>query len=276
MSAAIYKKHRDGSESVVMGRVILKEKPTRKRASRSDWTFSIEVLRLREIEKLIRHRHGAMIPDPEDTDDRCICLDYIRAAALSNAPEDIKSWSKKWAPWATAVEVESFVIEANNRRKMMKSDGVARLLKVTLEERNLIKLNTIGACDVPRHERKKLAKEHKREKDRERQAKLREARGCKDRKSHAATTISTQKPWEAEGVSRATWYRKRRETEQSRVVINRIGDTFVSLPSEATILMHFGRCEAELEIAGLGDHSPAELQEAEPHGNEDAKSQRAA
>jgi len=262
---------RDGAEKVLLGKVIWKEKPSRKRARRSDWTFSIELLRLREIEKLIRHRHGAMIPDPEDTDDRETCLNYVRAAALSKASEDITAWSRKWAPWATAAEIHSFILEAFNRRKMMKSDGVAGLLNVTLTERTTIGLNTIGACDVSKSERKKMAKERKRQQDRDRQAKNREARGCKNRKSHEALTITHQKPWVEAGVSRATWYRQRRETQKSKVVLNGIGDTSVS---KAEICIRQDRAAGLM--TGLGDYPPAELQEAAPHGKEDAKSRRAA
>lgn len=241
----------------------------RTKTHRKDWKPSRQLMRLREVEKVIRSRHGGKIPDPLDTDDREFCLNYILAAALSKVEEQcMTSWCAKWAPWASTAEIVNAEIQAAKRKMMITADGVAGLLMITFSERTSIGLNTIGACDIPRHQRNKLAKERKQRRDRERQEQLRRNRGSKDRKSHAASTITHLKPWIAEGISRATWYRKQRETEQSRVVIYTSGDTFVSPTSKASISLHSGQGEAEHECVGLGDHPPTEFQEAAPHGSD--------
>lgn len=74
---ATTKTNRDGSEQVLLGKLILKEKPARKRDRRVDWQFSLETLRLREIEAVIRHRHGNGIPDPNGSDDVDISSDSV-------------------------------------------------------------------------------------------------------------------------------------------------------------------------------------------------------
>ncbi len=121
-------------------------------------------------------------------------------------------------------EIEEVIAQASRRRRMMTADGVAGLLMVTIAERTRLKLKTIGACDISKAERGKIAKERKRERDRSRQEQRRRAAGRKDRKSYAGQSLSTLKPWEAVGMSRATWYRQR-ETRVSRIDINRKGDT---------------------------------------------------
>src|SRR5690606_15879288 len=105
---------------------------------------------------------------------------------------------------------------------------------------------------------------------------LRRMRGSKDRKSHAASTITHLKPWEAEGISRATWYRRRCETEQSRVDIYTSGDTLVSNTSGSILDADNSSISKPLSVAngersaGLGEQPPAEFQEAAPHGSDDS------
>ncbi|WP_404861841.1 hypothetical protein [Georhizobium sp. MAB10] len=257
-----------------IGNCILAEKPKRYRA---DWKPSRPHMRRAEVEKVIRSRHGGMIPDPGDTDDRDTCLAYIRAAAFSLAVPDMPNWCSKWAPWVTPAEVGAIVAQAFKRRRMMNADGVAGLLTVTMEERTRLKLKTIGACDVSKAERVRLAKERKRQRDRERQALKRRATGSVDRASHEAQSLSRLKPWEAENISRRTWER-RRVASASRIDIHKKGDGLASksignpfpAPDSESASGAAGRAW------GLGVEPPAELQEAEPHGTCDGSSEVAA
>jgi hypothetical protein len=45
----------------------------------------------------------------------------------------------------------------------------------------------------------------------ERQIASRRRRGMQERSSYEAGSIERQKPWEAEGISRATWFRRQHE-----------------------------------------------------------------
>jgi hypothetical protein len=265
---------RGGAERVMLGGVILSEKPARRKRRRGEWRFSPELLRLREIEKLITHRHGGQLPDPGDTDDRETCFDYVRAAALALAAQDMAAWCRRWAPWVSAADVVPIEAVARSRRRMMRADGVAGLLHVTMAERTALKLRTIGAADMPKAARKKLAKQQKRERDRKRDEKKRRAAGAVDRASYVATSVSTLKPWEAAGMSRRTWYRKGRPTvgtSPSRIDIIGYGEQPVpraqGQPSPSPIRGHVtGR-------VATGDGSPETQflarapRGAEPHGN---------
>lgn len=273
---AVTRTRRDGSEQMMMGKVIMKEKPARKRAHRHEWTYSRELQRIREIEKLIRARHGSRIPDPAGTDDVDLCLSYPRAVALTPRTQDVESWCAKWAPWIDAVTLAGLASTGLNRRWMIKADAVAKLLMVTMAERTRLGLRTIGACDMPMVERKRQAKENKRERDRNRQADIRAAAGRKDRASYEADSLAKLRPWEAEGISRRTWER-RRVAGLSRIEITGNGDTLASMPSIPMPVQHsIGQRRVADLVVGLGDHPPAEIQEAAPHGNSDQVRGRAA
>src|SRR5690606_8887235 len=87
---------------------------------------------------------------------------------------------------------------------------------------------TIGACDVSDAGRAVLAMNAKRERDRQRSEKKRRAQGATVRAEYEAKSLSATKPWEAEGISRRTWYRRNSGTGASRVERdNTIGDGLV-------------------------------------------------
>lgn len=274
MSAAVkqtIRQRADGSQAIMLGKVILSEKKARRRSEHPDWKFSLEVLRLREIEKVIRSRHGRGVPDPYDTDDIDTCLAYVLAVAFTPRVQDVETWCEMWAPWISQAEIDLMKQKAARRKHMLPADSVAKLMNVTLAERTRLKLKTIGACDVCEEQRKKIALELKREQDRARQEHKRMLEGRVSRAEYEASSVSQAKPWEAEGVSRRTWYR-RHGTGLSRVEDKTIGDTPV--PNSKTG-PSCPRHEQKIQVrtarlsVGLGDHPPAVVQEAAPHGSID-------
>lgn len=272
----IHKTKRDGSEQLLLGKVILKEKPSRKRAKRHDKPFSLENLRMREIEDVIRHRHGNGIPDPSGTDDVDLCHAYLRVVALTPASQNVSSWALVWAPWADPVTLALMDQAAADRERMLPSDAVARMLYVTMAERSALGLKTIGACDVSKAERNDAARERKKERDRNRQELNRRDAGMMDRASYEATSLTALKPWIADGISRRTWER-RRDAGVSQIEVIAAGDTLASMRSIATDQQaQTDQSRVAGLIAGLGDEPPAELQEAAPHGSGDTLKERAA
>jgi hypothetical protein len=91
-----------------------------------------------------------------------------------------------------------------HRQRMPTAMLLGKRLYVTNAERERLKLWTIAACDMSQEE----VQEWRRAKNRERQRRLRELRGAKLQ----AASISRQKPWGREGISRRTWYRSRGTT----------------------------------------------------------------
>lgn len=91
---------------------------------------------------------------------------------------------------------------------LIRSDALAEMLSVTAEERWACRITTIGAIDETREERAARAGQERKNRDRER---IRTKRVGKHKPRSAALTQT--KPWEEEGISRATWYRRRQEGE---------------------------------------------------------------
>jgi hypothetical protein len=76
------------------------------------------------------------------------------------------------------------------------------------EDRERLGIRTIEACDVTFEQRKEI----NRDKEVRRLEKRRRQNGAKPREQYLAESLSRTKPWEADKISRATWYRQCRET----------------------------------------------------------------
>lgn len=210
-------------QTVRVGKAILKQRvvPAGPR--------SLALMRQREVERLITARHGGVVPDPLDTDDRDTALTYAQAVAFSLTGQLIADWSARWAPWMLEDEIVAIEWEARQRGRALRADAIARLLGVTYEERMRLNFRTIGSCDLSRAERDMLALERKRKHGRERQDRISRQKGRKIR-------IKGQpKPWETEGISERTYYR--RKAWQSNIANKNIITTCdKSLPSSAPSL----------------------------------------
>jgi ElaB/YqjD/DUF883 family membrane-anchored ribosome-binding protein len=62
---------------------------------------------------------------------------------------------------------------------------------------------------------KSMATERRRERDRQRHEARRRAAGAVDRETYEAQSASRNKPWEAVGMSRASWYRAGKPTPKT-------------------------------------------------------------
>ena len=108
----------------------------------------------------------------------------------------------------TDSEAELIVEEASTAPKRMKADDLARWLGCTYRDREALRLTRIGARDVGPEARAELRKR----KARLRAERRRRAKGAKPRAEYEANSLSAIKPWVAAGISRETWYRRRRKT----------------------------------------------------------------
>jgi hypothetical protein len=86
-------------------------------------------------------------------------------------------------------------------------DSLAERQNITMAMRTALGLTTIGAVDCTAAERKEL----RRKRHAEAAETRRRERGAKP---HAESTERI-KPWEAEGISRATWHRRRQKARET-------------------------------------------------------------
>jgi hypothetical protein len=167
----------------------------RQRARRGVPPF--RALRRPQIDALLVHRYGREKRLPNNDVGR------MSARLLAHHLEvaDVRGVMRFWAPWMDEVATRELEDEVRDDRQHWRADALGRLLNLTDAERTRLRITTIGAIDVDKAEREKRRKARKRTKERERRA----ARGATSR----SKSLTTTKPWLAEGISRRTWERRR-------------------------------------------------------------------
>jgi hypothetical protein len=178
---------------------------------RRPWGFA--ELRLNAIERLIQHRFNG----PCDTDDGAVLFQYalpmlVEIAKPHGLPVNSQAWAEKWVPvFAGKQEAKYFIWrERKAREKPYKTSAttIGKALNVKWAEVLELKLKTIIAVDRPPEDERR---QRKRRLDRERQRKNRALRGCKPRDQ----SLTALEPWKAEGISKSTFYRRKRKAESN-------------------------------------------------------------
>jgi hypothetical protein len=163
----------------------------------------IEGCRRNEIEDLIQHRYGAL----PDTHDRGDLLRYWAWHNLrsQHAAEDLIALGRRLGVKLPAHEVERTIRYVNRNPRRFTARRLGTLLKLTEDERTILSITTIRADGVTdedmAHTRRALAAERMR--------KRRCAKAMKPRGAYLENSLSQTKPWKAEKISRATWFRHR-------------------------------------------------------------------
>jgi hypothetical protein len=116
--------------------------------------------------------------------------------------------AREYAPWLSQDDAMQMAEHALRNPIRLNADDLAQRLGVTDAMRTELRLTTIGATDVSKAERA----ERRRQLNKERLKANRREAGVKPRAEYLANALSRSKPWELEGISRATWYRRKRET----------------------------------------------------------------
>jgi hypothetical protein len=219
--------------------LITEAKLERRRRKRKKGRASLATLRVCELYRLffVRYR-GHLIPDDDDGRDSVwIFINHL--AMLASPAVRIEDWLSRCAPW---FHDQAMIDRARAKPQRWRADTMAEVLNVTDEERTRLKTWTIGAVDCDKDQRAA----RRREKNRLAKEARRRADGALPR----AQSLSQTKPWEAEGISRRQWERRR----MSQLRVQHISAPTV--PAFATSVP-----EAPLSDAG----SPPVLAMAERH-----------
>jgi hypothetical protein len=187
-------------------------------------------LRLGHVRRLLRARWGPILPDDdcgrEDLRELLLAIS-VGPHAEAKMPKAIEIH----APWMCRAESENLIDQVNRTpiyERKLTAKEVGKRHRVTNQDRERLRLWTIAPCDVTAEQ---LAEQRKAKK-RERMFRLRQKRGRQTRKAClAAHSISRNKPWLAEGISRRSWYRKR-GTGPCQAKLSNAGHTPV--PTEKT------------------------------------------
>lgn len=183
----------------------IKRRYRRRSAPRTKPQFAS--LRLRDLTKLIRARHGVELPNDAAGLLMVEIVAHHLAMLNANPIDRINRWVDLWAPWYRIGELKTLREEVLRNPKRWKADQLAWVLRLIEADRRALGITTIGAIDMGKRER--MARRRQRSRAR-RMAKHR-ANGVKTRAEYLAT-VASPKPWIAAGISRATWFRRKRET----------------------------------------------------------------
>lgn len=174
------------------------------------------IWRLREIERLIVYRDG-VVPPTEDCNlylepiARCFrrnLADKGKPAQVENVVERFEAWQCRFGPELTRQHFEAAAVAALRHPRLETANMLGRRLCLTDQERTLLKITTFRGPDLTAGQHARRRRERKRERDRLRAARKRAERGAIPRSEYLAGSKARTRPWEAMGISRATYYRK--------------------------------------------------------------------
>ena len=163
-------------------------------------------LRCAELNRLWTDRYGAVLPDDDAGKDDARIMAHHLALMSGDQRRRISSWIDSWAPWMSPDEVAALIGSVLAKPLRWRADTLGKRLNLTEANRSRLGITTIGAADMTNAERDAARMARKRKAKRQ----GRRDQGVKPRAEYEQQSLSRAKPWEAEGCSRATWYRRQR------------------------------------------------------------------
>jgi hypothetical protein len=164
-------------------------------------------LRLGNLRGLFLWRWGRPLPD--DDCGREDIEELLCPISLGPNPDEGMALAiQDWAPWLPHDEACSLTAHVKNlprKVRMPSARVIGQRQRLTLAERETLGLWTMTPFDMTEADIAGLRKA----KERARQQRKRAVAGAASRAVYIAKSLSRLKPWEAEGVSRRTWYRRR-------------------------------------------------------------------
>jgi hypothetical protein len=165
--------------------------------------------RLGDLVRLYHSRYGTN-GFPDDSAGREDLLELLYCTSMAPAASEVGLCiSELWAPWMTREEAERLVQHVSNNLTFSERTPTARTLgnrlRLTNAERERLRLWTIRPFDMTDEQLVEQSKARRRM----RRGRKRRDQGIRSRAAHLAELKAKPKPWEAENVSRATWYRRR-------------------------------------------------------------------
>jgi hypothetical protein len=175
-------------------------------------------VRLGDLRRLLRARCGPILPD-DDAGREYLHELLLPISVGPYANIKMANAIEIWAPWMPQEEAQSLIDRTLISQRMPTARQLGERMGLTNAERERLRLKTIAACDLTLEQ----ALQWRKAKRRARMRRLRRLRGAMPQ----ATSTNRLRPWEREGISRATWYR-RRETDSCPVRLSNTGHKTVS------------------------------------------------
>jgi hypothetical protein len=151
--------------------------------------------RLAELRRLFLHRYGRTLPDDDaGREDLWMAVNHIALGGV-DVFNRCQRFVGEWAPWLPGDEAKKMVEKIIAKPYRFRAGTLCQRLRLTEAERILLKIKTIRAIDAT-----ESPAQRKTRKQRERRA---------DARAKRPPPLTASKPWEAEGICRRTWERRR-------------------------------------------------------------------
>lgn len=172
-----------------------------------------EILRriiLGQLNRVFRDRYGAEFPDHEaGRPDLEVLLRY-HALHPTHARENMRNTIETRAPWMPKAEADLVIGDLailDQRRLWLSQAELRQQVWLSNADRQRLK-----AWNIPPWDRTPAQLElQRKERKLARKRLARRKAGAISRSIYLVDSISSKEPWKAEGVSRATWYRRMRQ-----------------------------------------------------------------
>jgi hypothetical protein len=177
----------------------------------------LRCLRYGAMIRLFRHRYGTKLPNDDAGKEDIWVLVQNVSTAINEPEKKMRHAIELWAPWMPQDQAEAmmaFAMRLPRFERCPTSEELGERLCVTNDVRNKLKLWPFKPTDISDEELAAQRKARTAERRRER-ARLRGV------VSRAEYLVSVRKPklWEAEGISRRTWYRRRKSVARGSAQI---------------------------------------------------------
>ncbi len=162
-------------------------------------------LRVAELTRLLVARYGEILPDDDAGREDATLVCHHLARRAGKPIDRIAEWLTLRAPWMPHDERAALADRIMDNPLRWRADTLAQRLNLTAEERTRLGIRTIGAVDqtaADRKEARRLAKQQSKQT-------MRRSSGAIPRGEYLASSTQHQQPWQALGISRRTWYRRR-------------------------------------------------------------------
>jgi hypothetical protein len=161
--------------------------------------------RIAQLNRLLDYRYNdGVIPDTGEA--RGHFEAYLNHLALRPRGDPEKYLHQeigRWAPWMFPGDRDELVERILEKPERYGAVRLGKLLGLTDRERMHLKITTIRSIDAPSPKKRKLTR------DREQQRKKRRAAGATPRAEYEQNSKTKLEPWKADGISKATFYRRR-------------------------------------------------------------------
>ncbi|MGY3344683.1 MULTISPECIES: hypothetical protein [unclassified Bradyrhizobium] len=179
-----------------------------KRGTRSA-AGGILAIRIAELSRVLLDRYGETLPaDDAGRDDAFVMACHL--AHIRRGDRAILGWLALRAPWMPTADADELVAAAMRLQLRWTADRLAQRIGLTYADRTRLGLRTIGSIDVTADQRREMRKA----KDRDRKRDRRRDKAANATETIAAVSLNKSQPWRSEGISRSTWYARRRTVGQ--------------------------------------------------------------